>query len=97
MSAQEAPAQAPTGPEHAAQEPSPAQELLALQALTFNWTSALEDVWRPSRYHVEGLHDEAAWEIRRGIGEAAVGAQRAKPLGQPLLGERGVGKTHLLD
>lgn len=70
-------------------------ELRALESLTFNWTSALEDVWSPSPFHVEGLHPEAARLIRRGIQEAEASAQR-RPLGLPLLGERGVGKTHLL-
>jgi hypothetical protein len=70
-------------------------ELQALEALTFNWTSALEDVWSSSPFHVEGLHAEAAWLIRRGIREADASVQR-RPLGLPLLGERGVGKTHLL-
>ncbi|HYZ62973.1 MAG TPA: hypothetical protein VE650_11020, partial [Acetobacteraceae bacterium] len=70
-------------------------ELKALEALTFNWTSALEDVWSPSPFHVEGLHLEAARLIRQGIREAEAGAQR-RPLGLPLQGERGVGKTHLL-
>ena len=70
-------------------------ELKALEALTFNWTSALEDVWSSSPFHVEGLHPEAARLIRRGIREADAGAER-RPLGLPLQGERGVGKTHLL-
>ena len=70
-------------------------ELRALEALTFNWTSALEDVWSPSPFHVEGLHPEAARLIRHGIREAEASA-RNRPLGLPLLGERGVGKTHLL-
>jgi hypothetical protein len=72
------------------------EERRALSSLTFNWTSALEDVWRPALYHVEGLHPEAASLIRQGIGEAATGAERANPLGLPLPGQRGVGKTHLL-
>lgn len=71
-------------------------ERRALKALTFNWTSALEDVWRPARYHVEGLHAEAASLIRQGIQEATASTERANPLGLPLQGERGVGKTHLL-
>jgi Helicase HerA, central domain len=72
------------------------EERRALGSLTFNWTSALEDVWRPARYHVEGLHAEAASLIRQGIEEATAGTERANPLGLPLQGERGVGKTHLL-
>ena len=70
-------------------------ELRALEALTFNWTSALEDVWSQSPFHVEGLHPEAARLIRQGIREADASA-RSRPLGLPLQGERGVGKTHLL-
>ena len=70
-------------------------ELRALEALTFNWTSALEDVWSPSPFHVEGMHPEAARQIRQGIREADASALR-RPLGLPLQGERGVGKTHLL-
>ena len=72
------------------------EERRALESLTFNWTSALEDVWRPARYHVEGLHAEAASLIRRGIEEVTASADRANPLGLPLQGQRGVGKTHLL-
>src|ERR1700749_946557 len=71
-------------------------ERRALGSLTFNWTSALEDVWRPAPYHIEGLHPEAAGLIRQGIEEAGASAERANPLGLPLQGERGVGKTHLL-
>jgi chromosomal replication initiation ATPase DnaA len=70
-------------------------ELRALEALTFNWTSALEDVWSSSPFHVEGMHPEAARQIRQGIREADASAQR-RPLGLPLQGERGAGKTHLL-
>ena len=72
------------------------EERRALGSLTFNWTSALEDVWRPARYHVEGLHAEAASLIRQGIDEATASTERANPLGLPLQGQRGVGKTHLL-
>src|ERR1700748_3265848 len=72
------------------------EERRALGSLTFNWVSALEDVWRPARYHVEGLHAEAPTQIRQGMGEATASTERANPLGLPLQGERGVGKTHLL-
>lgn len=68
----------------------------ALEALRFNWTSALDDVWYPSRYHVEGLHAEATGLIRRGIEDSATSTRRENPLSLALLGERGVGKTHLL-
>jgi hypothetical protein len=69
-------------------------DLAALAALTFNWTRALDDVWTPIRYHVEGLHTEAENLIVNGIGEA--NADEARPLGVVIQGERGVGKTHML-
>ncbi len=72
------------------------EERRALESLTFNWTSALEDVWRPSPYHVEGLHVEAVGLLRRGIEAASRRDGSRNPLGLPLQGERGVGKTHLL-
>jgi len=68
-------------------------ELKALEVLTFNWTSALDDVWSSSPFHVEGLHPEAARLIRQGIGEADAGARR-RPLGLPLRGERGAGSRN---
>jgi hypothetical protein len=70
-------------------------DLDALKALTFDWTSGLKDVWLPSRYHIEGLHTEAAELIRRGISEARA-SNGPNPLGIAIQGEGGVGKTHLL-
>lgn len=67
----------------------------ALKALTFGWTSGLQSVWVPSRYHVEGLNAEAAELIRQGIGEAWAN-NGTNPLGIPIQGEGGSGKTHLL-
>lgn len=69
-------------------------DLAALAALTFNWTRALDDVWAPVRYHVEGLHADATNMILRGIGEAD--SDESRPLGVVIQGERGVGKTHML-
>lgn len=71
------------------------EELSALEALQFNWTRALEDVWAPSHYHIEGLHTETAQLIRRGIGEARA-STGPNPLGIAIQGQGGVGKTHML-
>ena len=71
------------------------EELDALAALSFNWTLNKEDVWAPSPYHVEGLHPGAVSQIRRGI-DAANASKGSNPLGVVLVGQRGVGKTHLL-
>lgn len=69
-------------------------DLAALAALTFNWTRALDDVWAPVRYHVEGLHSHATDMIMKGVSEAD--ADESRPLGVVIQGERGVGKTHML-
>jgi DNA replication protein DnaC len=72
-----------------------AEELNALAALSFNWTLNREDVWSSSPYHVESLHPGAVSQIRRGINEANA-SPGSNPLGIVLVGQRGVGKTHLL-
>jgi DNA helicase HerA-like ATPase len=71
------------------------EDLNALGALTFNWTRALQDVWAPTPYHVEGLHAETAGLLAQGISEASADGTEP-PLGIVIRGERGVGKTHLL-
>ena len=70
-------------------------ERRALAAVHVNWASTPEDVWTPSPYHVDGLHPEATQVIRGKI-EAAAGS-RANPIGVVIQGEKGVGKTHLLN
>ena len=47
------------------------------------------------RYHIEGLHIEAAELVRQGIGEAQA-STGPNPLGVAIQGEGGSGKTHLL-
>jgi hypothetical protein len=70
-------------------------DLDALKALTFDWTSGLKDVWVPSRYHIQGLHEEPAEMIRQGIREAS-DSNGPNPLGIAIQGQGGAGKTHLL-
>jgi uncharacterized protein DUF87 len=71
------------------------EELQALEALTLNWTRDLKDVWAPCGYHIEGLHSQAVRAIRRGIDDASANPE-SNPLGIAIMGEAGVGKTHLL-
>jgi hypothetical protein len=71
------------------------EELRALVALTLNWTRDLKDVWAPCGYHIEGLHPQAVRPIRRGIDDAFARPE-SNPLGIAIMGEAGVGKTHLL-
>ncbi|WP_256789470.1 helicase HerA domain-containing protein [Frankia sp. AvcI1] len=67
-------------------------ELDALAAVRLDWVHALEDVWRSSPVHVDGLHTQP----RRRILAALMEADTRKPLGVVVQGQAGAGKTHLL-
>ncbi|MFJ6199330.1 helicase HerA domain-containing protein [Micromonospora sp. NPDC092111] len=54
-----------------------------------------DDVWRPSPFHVEGLHTAVVRDVLDGVADARDSAD-GSPLGLVLLGQRGSGKTHLL-
>ncbi|EIV96190.1 helicase HerA domain-containing protein [Frankia sp. QA3] len=67
-------------------------DLDALAAIRLDWVHALEDVWRTSPVHVDGLHTGP----RRRILAALMEADTRKPLGVVVQGHAGTGKTHLL-
>ena len=68
---------------------------MALAALRFDWAPVPDDVWRPSPFHVDGLHRGVVGDVVAGIADARASAD-ASPLGLVLKGRRGSGKTHLL-
>ena len=70
-------------------------ERKALAALRFDWAPVPDDVWRPSPFHVEGLHRGVVNEILASMADAKA-SKDANPLGLVLKGRRGSGKTHLL-
>lgn len=70
-------------------------EMRALESLRFGWALVADDVWNPSREHVEGLHPEIERAIRLGIADA-VETPTSNPLGIVLQGQKGSGKTHIL-
>ncbi|GAA5068130.1 hypothetical protein HNP84_008316 [Thermocatellispora tengchongensis] len=70
-----------------------ARELSALAALRFNTVQNPDDVWRPSQFHVDGMHRATLRTLREGFAEAREGDN---PLGVVVQGRRGSGKTHLL-
>jgi hypothetical protein len=70
-------------------------QLKALEALRFNWAPVADDVWRPSPFHVEGLHRTTERMLQQGIADAERSTD-ASPIGLALQGQRGTGKTHLL-
>jgi hypothetical protein len=71
------------------------EELAALAALRFNWAQAPDDVWRPSPFHVDGLHPAVIRDVLYGIAEARQSSD-VNPVGLVLEGRPGTGKTHLL-
>jgi hypothetical protein len=70
-------------------------ERKALAALRFDWAPVPDDVWRPSPFHVDGLHKGVVDDVVAGMADAKSSID-ASPLGLVLRGRRGSGKTHLL-
>jgi hypothetical protein len=70
-------------------------ERAALAALSFNWAPTPDDVWRPSPFHVDGLHEQTEQTILDGLADATR-SDDSSPIGVAVLGQRGSGKTHLL-
>jgi hypothetical protein len=71
------------------------QQRQALAQIRFNSVEAPDDVWLPSAYHVDGLHERAEKRLRAGIQDAKR-SKGTSPIGLSLQGRKGVGKTHLL-
>ncbi|SCF49511.1 AAA-like domain-containing protein [Micromonospora matsumotoense] len=69
------------------------EQRTALAALRLSWVQAPDDVWRPSPFHVDGLHQAVVRDVRDGIAEAS---EDSSPIGLVLEGRHGTGKTHLL-
>lgn len=67
----------------------------ALQALRFNWAPTAEDVWAEPEAHVHGLHESSVQTIMAAFQDARDGTGHS-PLGVPVTGQQGAGKTHLL-
>jgi hypothetical protein len=70
-------------------------ERRALAALSFNWAPTPDDVWRPSPFHVDGLHQATEQAVLDGLADATR-SRDSSPIGLAVLGQRGSGKTHLL-
>ncbi|MFK4085031.1 AAA family ATPase [Kribbella sp. NPDC020789] len=72
-----------------------AEERAALATAQFNWAVTPDDIWNPVEHHVEALHEEP---VRRVLSAVAMARRThsSSPLGVVLMGEKGVGKTHLL-
>ncbi|GAB7037381.1 MULTISPECIES: ATP-binding protein [Catenuloplanes] len=71
------------------------EEQAALAALNFDWARVPDDVWRPSRFHVDGLHPTVVQNVVEGVAEANRNEENS-PVGVVLQGLPGSGKTHML-
>lgn len=67
----------------------------ALQQLQLEYTVSMGEVWRPGDADVVEHNVEAAQELEAGIRDAA-DRQRSSPAGAVIVGDPGVGKTHLV-
>lgn len=71
--------------------------LRALETVDFQWTTHVDSVWRHLPFHVPELQAEARTQILRALDELSASTRPESPLGLPLLGPAGAGKTHLLN
>src|SRR5690606_34690973 len=62
----------------------------------FEWTAHIEDVWSDHSYETEGLQPQARTMLGEHLEDLVDATSPASPLGVPLLGPAGSGKTHLL-
>lgn len=70
--------------------------LTALRKVNFEWTAHIEDVWSDHSYETEGLQPQAREMLGEYLEDLVDSTAPASPLGVPLLGPAGSGKTHLL-
>lgn len=70
--------------------------LSALVDADFQWTAHIDSIWRDAQSDIPQLQYESRQQVA--IRLAALGRQRSgeSPLGLPILGQGGSGKTHLL-
>ena len=71
-------------------------ELEALRSVDFDWTVHLQSVWQDSPYDVSALHADLRNEITAKLDVLKSGSSPHSPLGWPVVGVGGSGKTHLL-
>jgi DNA helicase HerA-like ATPase len=72
-------------------------ELSALGAADFQWTTHIDSVWHELPFHVPEFQAGACRELSDKLERLSVSRESASPLGMPLLGPAGAGKTHLLN
>jgi hypothetical protein len=69
---------------------------LALNDVDFQWTTHVDNVWKDPSADIPELQFAAREQFRQRIAKLTHAADPASPLGIPLVGSGGSGKTHLL-
>lgn len=70
--------------------------LAALRKVDFSWTAHLDEIWSERSYESAQLQAELRMELEERVADLVEQSAPASPLGIPMLGSAGSGKTHLL-
>jgi hypothetical protein len=70
--------------------------LTALRKVNFDWTAHIDEIWVDQTHETEQLQSVIRAELEDYLDDLQDSASSASPLGIPLLGPAGSGKTHLL-
>jgi len=70
--------------------------LAALRKVNFDWTAHIDQIWRDQPRETESLQADSRRELIERLDDLRDQTSDSSPLGQPLLGPAGSGKTHLL-
>jgi DNA helicase HerA-like ATPase len=70
--------------------------LIAFRHVNFDWTAHIDEIWVDQLHETERLQDSIRRELQDALETLQNSRKEASPLGIPLLGPAGSGKTHLL-
>lgn len=70
--------------------------LRALQDVDFDWTTHVDNIWRDLPFDVPEVQNKARRQLADRVERLAKSTKTASPLGVPIVGTAGAGKTHLL-
>jgi hypothetical protein len=70
--------------------------LAALRKVNFDWTAHIDEIWVDQPHETTRLQTDIRTELTESLDDLAESRSSASPLGIPLLGPAGSGKTHLL-
>ncbi|MFT0727727.1 ATP-binding protein, partial [Synechococcus sp. F70.1] len=76
--------------------PEQQKDLEALKEVDFDWTVHLKKIWQVPEFDVPDLNREAREQLFERLEKLIQSPKNGSPLGIPVLGSGGTGKTHLL-